>query len=234
MKIVNLFAYTTYLVEPWMKEGHTAILVDAQHEPGITISRDKPLITWGYTFEVEPYPVYEEAIEIFSEAFLDADLIVGFPPCTNLTVAGAARWKNKRAKDSLFQLKAYWTTQYVRRIGENVGCPWVLENPVGKLSTLWRKPDAYIQPYEYGGYLPEDDEHPEFPNIFPRRDAYTKKTGLWWGNGFTLPPKKPVAIELVNFVNKKVGGGNKKANYIRSLTPRGFSEALYQHYARKP
>ena len=44
-----------------------------------------------------------------------------------------------------------------------------MENPVGVLSSVWRAPDQYIQPYEFG--------HKE-----------SKKTGLWLQN---LPLLKP-------------------------------------------
>lgn len=58
------------------------------------------------------------------------------------------------------------------------------------MSTLWRKPDHYFDPYEYGGYLSqiEGSYHPKMPY----RNAYTKKTCLWTGNGFTMPDTKPV------------------------------------------
>ena len=44
-----------------------------------------------------------------------------------------------------------------------------IENPVGVLSSVWRKPDQYVQPWWFG--------HP-----------YTKKTGLWLKG---LPPLEP-------------------------------------------
>ena len=47
-----------------------------------------------------------------------------------------------------------------------------IENPVGIMSTKWRKPDQYIQPWQFG--------HGE-----------TKKTGLWLKN---LPPLEPTDI----------------------------------------
>jgi hypothetical protein len=56
----------------------------------------------------------------------------------------------------------------------------MLENPVGVLSSYWRKPDHTFDPCDYGGYLN------------PAGDAYTKKTCLWTGGGFIMPGKKPV------------------------------------------
>ena len=56
----------------------------------------------------------------------------------------------------------------------------MLENPVGVLSSYWRKPDHTFDPCDYGGYLN------------PAGDAYTKKTCLWTGGGFIMPKKKPV------------------------------------------
>jgi hypothetical protein len=43
----------------------------------------------------------------------------------------------------------------------NLDCKYVaIENPVGIMSTLWRKPDQIIQPYQFG-------------------DPYEKRTCLW-------------------------------------------------------
>jgi hypothetical protein len=117
-------------------------------------------------------------------------------------------------------------------IGEALGCPYFIENPVSVISTEWRKPDCKFSPYEYGGYLEAGDTHPEWPQYIPAQDAYHKKTCLWTGGGFVLPPKRPVEVP-VGYADtyKKLGGSSLRTKNIRSATPRGFAEAIAVAYS---
>jgi hypothetical protein len=114
-------------------------------------------------------------------------------------------------------------------IGFN-GAPYAIENPVSVLSTLWRKPNYTFNPCDYGGFIPEGQEvHPEFPDIIPARDAYKKKTCIWSGSGFIMPLRWPVPVESDNNPGwAKLGGKSGRTKYIRSLTPRGFAEAVFR------
>ena len=90
------------------------------------------------------------------------DMIIAFPPCTYLTTTGN-RWFNidrygdkaiQRHKDREEAIKFFM-------LFANADCDKiVIENPVGIMSTEWRKSDQIIQPYEFG-------------------DPYEKKTCLW-------------------------------------------------------
>lgn len=72
------------------------------------------------------------------------DMIIAFPPCTHLCVSGARWWKTKpkeelRAAEDFFMLFA------------NHPCPRIaIENPIGRMSSLYRKPDQIIQPWQFG------------------------------------------------------------------------------------
>lgn len=155
-------------------------------------------------------------------------IIFAFPPCTDMAVSGAAHFARKAAKDPLFQIKAVNTAKVAARLADEYGCPYMVENPVSVLSSLWRKPDYSFHPYEYGGYLPENDVHPFFPEYIKPRDAYPKKTCLWTGNGFKMPEKLPVPV-LSGYSEQhlKLGGKSRKTKVIRSLTPRGFAKAVF-------
>lgn len=88
-----------------------------------------------------PGPHYQgDVFDIINDGW---DLLCGFPPCTHLCSSGARWWKDKQQeqKDAIkFVLDLY-----------NCNIPKVsIENPVGILSTVWRKPDCIIQPYEHG------------------------------------------------------------------------------------
>jgi len=83
------------------------------------------------------------------------DMIIAFPPCTHLAVSGAA-WFAEKRRDGRQQQGVDFFMLFA-----NCECEMVaIENPVGIMSTQWRKPDQYIHPYEFG--------HTE-----------QKKTGLW-------------------------------------------------------
>ena len=150
------------------------------------------------------------------------EFAMSFAPCTDLAGSGARWWKRKAKKDPDFQIKAMRRAQLV----SHLGCRWMLENPVGALSRLWRKPDLIINPCDFGGYLPEEDEG---MGIFPARDAYNKKTCLWTGNGAQLPQTDPVPpLGHRSPVMRLGGGGGQATRIARSVTPRGMAAAIAQ------
>ena len=159
----------------------------------------------------------------------EPDIIYAFPPCTDIAVSGAAHFARKKISDPHFQERAIETARIAEFLGDKYGVTYMVENPVSVLATKWRKPDYTFHPYEFGGYLPEDDKHPAFPQYIKPRDAYPKKTCLWVGNGFVFPKKKPVDVNSgYSDQHKKLGGKSQKTKVIRSLTPRGMALAIHE------
>lgn len=73
------------------------------------------------------------------------DLIIAHPPCTDLAVSGA-RWFAEKKRDGRQQRSIEFFMQFV-----NADCDRIaIENPVGIMSTLYRKPDQIIQPWMFG------------------------------------------------------------------------------------
>ena len=73
------------------------------------------------------------------------DLIVAFPPCTDLAASGARHWPAKRADG-----RQAAAVEFVQRIWA-ARCPRVaVENPIGYLSTAFRKPSQIVQPWMFG------------------------------------------------------------------------------------
>lgn len=73
------------------------------------------------------------------------DMMIGFPPCTHLAVSGAKHFAAKRADGRQQEGVDFFLAL------ANAPIPRVaIENPVGIMSTLYRKPDQIIQPYEHG------------------------------------------------------------------------------------
>lgn len=112
-----------------------------------------------------PGPHYQGNIyNIFHDGW---ELMVAFPPCTHLSSSGAVYWKDKQQDGR--QQKAIDFVFRLCLCGIN---KIVIENPVGILSTRWRKPEQIIEPFMFG-------------------DPYRKRTCLWLRN---LPKLEPTNI----------------------------------------
>ena len=73
------------------------------------------------------------------------DMVLAFPPCTHLASSGA-RWFKEKQKDGRQQQGIDFFNLFT-----NLDCPKVMiENPVGIMSTHYRKPDQIIQPWQFG------------------------------------------------------------------------------------
>lgn len=75
------------------------------------------------------------------------DLLIAHPPCTDLAVSGARHFDAKRMTGRQ-QASAAFFMRIVRR-SEHIPCV-AIENPVCIMSSLWRKPDQVIQPWQFG------------------------------------------------------------------------------------
>ena len=73
------------------------------------------------------------------------DMMIAFPPCTHLAVSGARWFAAKRADGRQQQGIDFFMAL------ANANIPKIaIENPVGIMSTEWRKPDQIVQPWQYG------------------------------------------------------------------------------------
>jgi hypothetical protein len=73
----------------------------------------------------------------------DWDLMIAHPPCTYLASSGARWWKGKRQEqESAAKFFLYLASQRIPKIA--------IENPIGVMSTRYRKPDQIIQPWQFG------------------------------------------------------------------------------------
>lgn len=190
------------------------ILVACEESQAVTIELRK-LGHEAYSCDIEPcsggHPEWHLQQDVVPLLYKDWDMIIAFPPCTYLTVAGNRwfdvekygekaknRWENRKKAMDFFMLFA------------NSDCPKVaIENPVGIMSTHWRKPDQIIQPWQYG--------HGE-----------TKATCLWLKG---LPKLKPTNI--VNGREQriwKMPPGKDRAK-MRSKTFPGIAKAMASQWS---
>lgn len=142
------------------------------------------------------------------------DMIIAFPPCTHLAVSGAA-WFAEKIKDGRQQEGVDFFMLFADSTCDKV----CIENPVGIMSSKWRKPDQIVQPYQFG--------HP-----------YTKKTCLWLKGLDALVPtdilKKPEkGWENQSFTpDGRYGGFNSKfsTSLMRSKTFQGIANAMAKQW----
>ena len=112
------------------------------------------------------------------------DMMIAFPPCTDLAVSGARHFERKIA-DGSQQRSIDFFMKLVNAPIEKIA----IENPIGIMSRIYRKPDQIIQPWHYG-------------------DKAQKSTCIWLKN---LPELLPTDVvdkgEFFEFTSKK---GEKK------------------------
>lgn len=138
------------------------------------------------------------------------DMMLSFPPCTHLAVSGAKHFAQKR-KDGRQQegidfFMAFTKTNITK---------WCIENPIGIMSTIYRKPDCIIQPWQFG--------HP------------SRKSTCLWLHG--LPPLLPTQIVQPDIYTCKNGktfsrdymvalaAGNSRG-HLRSKTYSGIATQM--------
>lgn len=213
---VFLYDKTGIMAMPWVKAGYNCLIVDNQHKEGIEIDEKYPNLSrlgtdlrFGLNHHVPDNIVF----------------IAGFPPCTHTAVSGAKHFKSKGVRALALSLDLFATT---KELAEKTGAPYMIEHPVSTIKSYAGDYQHIFHPFEYGGYLPENDIHPLYPEYIKPRDSYPKKTCIWSGNGFVMPKKKPVDVESGwSTQQKKLGGKSLKTKNIRSATPRGFAEAVF-------
>tara|TARA_R110000824_G_C15012090_1_gene657450 strand:+ start:108 stop:824 length:717 start_codon:yes stop_codon:yes gene_type:complete len=231
-KAIFLFDYTGIMAKPWADAGYLCYCFDGQHSLGVSKSNHENILNVGAWFSKNCTGdlLREDIDKIISVTGKDIDFLFGFPECTDLAVSGAAHFAKKRDANPYFQDEAMMLFYLIEALGAELDCPWGLENPISVASTLWRKPDFKFHPFEYGGYLPKDDIHPTYPKYIRARDAYPKKTCIWSNDKFVMPGKKQVHCdEGYSDQHHKLGGRSLKTKNIRSATPRGFAQAVFEY-----
>ncbi len=165
MKVLIACEYSGIVRDAFAKKGHDAISCDL-------LPTDKP----GKHYQGDVFDIIDDGF----------DLMIAHPPCTFLTCSAEWAYKDvqkkniktgtligaerKQAREEAIEFFMKLANADIEKIA--------IENPVGVMSSRWRKPDQFIQPYEYG------------------HDA-SKKTGLWLKDLSLLEPTKFIEPRLV-------------------------------------
>ena len=150
------------------------------------------------------------------------DLAIFHPECTYLTVTGN-KWFKPEFKDRFpdRQKQRVDAIEFFLKLATSNIPRICIENPVGIMSTTWRKPDQIIQPYEFG--------HIE-----------AKKTCLWLKNLPKLKPTKIVEPEYVTFKSGKrmakwycdaVKLPKEERTLLRATTFQGIADAMAEQWS---
>lgn len=237
--VISLFDYSGNAVRDWARAGYDCYCFDIVHGRLPRIERvGSGRINYFYADLNHDGSGWSVVATIAARA-VGQKILFAWPPCEDMTVSGNRHKADKRAKDPKFQWKAMRRATRSAALARKFEFAWMIENPIGALSTLWRKPDHIWHPFHFGGYLPPETEHPIWPKYIAPRDAYTKQTGAWIGGGFIMPERKDVVPEIIRRKTKGgrmitgsrqffyLGGKSQKTKTIRNLGPRGACRAFF-------
>jgi len=191
MKILVACEESQEITKRLREKGHEAYSCDIQETSG-------------------PMPEYHLQCDVKQLLKLKWDCIIAFPPCTDLASSGA-RWFKEKQKDG----RQAASIEFFKLFTE-LDCPMIMiENPVGIMSSHYRKPDQIIQPYMFG--------HTE-----------TKATCLWLKGLPLLQETNNVKQEMDKLPNKvkhriHYASGKNRAK-IRSKTFSGVAQAIVEQW----
>lgn len=208
MKILVACEYSGVVRDAFIKRGHTAISCDL-------LPTDAP------------GPHYQGSVLdlIDSNNSNNWDMMIAHPPCTYLTVTGN-KWmkpefahrfpdRHKQRQEALDFFKMLFEAN-IHKI--------CIENPVGVVSTMYKKPTQYVHPYQFG-------------------EPHSKKTGLWLKN---LPPLVPTKLVEPQFHIYKDGRKDPvwhmdsmklpplERMKFRSKTFQGVADAMADQWSNLP
>ena len=191
------------------------ILVACEESQAVTIEMRR-LGHEAFSCDIEPcsgghpeWHLQEDVTPLLKQRW---NMIIAFPPCTHLAVSGAA-WFEQKRKDGRQQAAIDFFMMFANADCERIA----IENPVGIMSTVYKKPSQIVQPYEYG--------HPE-----------QKKTCLWLKGLPLLQPTNNVYDQMMELPKNK----RERLHYLppsperaklRSKTFPGIAKAMAEQWA---
>jgi hypothetical protein len=182
--------------EAFRKRGHDAWSLD------LLDSEDRSKFHF-YDYDLSIGPLYDDMLQT-GRYGATWDLVVAFPPCTHLASSGARWFKDKRGEQEQ-------AIRFVLSLAAARAERIAIENPMGVLSTRWRKPDQIIQPWMFG--------HGE-----------TKATCLWLKNLPKLTPTKIVEGRTPRVHYASPGPDRWKE---RSRTLHGIADAMAEQWGQR-
>jgi hypothetical protein len=195
--------------EAFRKLGHNAWSCDL-----LPSDDNSPYHTVGDARYVIANMIANDGRDMIPISQAEWDLVIAHPPCTHLASSGARHFAAKQADGR--QREGIDLFLAIRECCKKNAKKWAIENPIGIMSCLWRKPNQIIHPWQFG------------------HDA-SKATCLWT---YCLPPLMHTRVVEGRVVNGRVRYGNqcdsgqnklppsKDRWKIRSKTYQGIADAM--------
>lgn len=155
-----------------------------------------------------------DVVELIKQTESLWDLIIAFPPCNDLCRSGARYFPEKIADGRQQRSIEFFMFLAKCKIPRKA-----IENPIGIMSTKWRKPNQIIQPHQFG--------HPE-----------SKATCLWLENLPLLKPTNVLKFPSCGYWDNQTPSGQNKLGpsperaKLRAKTYMGISKAMAKQWGK--
>ena len=161
------------------------------------------------------------------------DMMIAFPPCTHLAVSGAA-WFEQKRKDGRQKQGIDFFMKIINAPINKIA----VENPIGIMSSYYRKPDQVIQPYYFGDKAQKTTclwlktlpplYHNDKPNLFDNNVTHVDKGDFFeWTDKKTGKIKKQPQWYADAFLNAK---SKEEIGHLRSKTFPGIAKAMAEQW----
>lgn len=199
MKILVACEESQRVCIAFREAGHEAYSCDIQDESG-------------------GYPQWHIKGDALKEAYSGKyDMMIAFPPCCHLAVSGAAHFAQKR-KDGRQQKGIDFFLKIANAPIKHIA----IENPIGIMSSLYRKPDQIIQPYQFG------HEAQKSTCLWLKRLPLLKPTNIVGKGEFYVDISGRKRAVWIDFPSKGSGEPRKKH---RSKTFEGIAKAMADQWS---
>lgn len=159
----------------------------------------------AYSCDILPcsgrHPEWHIQDDVLKHLYENWDLIIAHPPCTYLTVAANRYYNVDKYGDKAIQrlINREEAINFFMKFTD-LECPRVaIENPIGVMSSVYKRPTQIIQPYQFG--------HTE-----------RKATCLWLKG---LPELKPTKIVEPDIIKHKSGKTDSRMHFETLKLPKG-------------
>lgn len=162
------------------------------------------------------------------------DMMIAFPPCTHLAVSGARHFEEKR-KDGRQQEGIDFFMKLVNAPIHKIA----IENPIGIMSKIFKKPDQIIQPYFFGDEAQKTTclwlknlpklYHNDKPNLF---DDVVTHSGKGEFFEFTSKKGKKKRFSKWYYDALLIAKTNEERSKFRSKTFPGIAKAMAEQWTQ--
>jgi len=173
-----------------------------------------------------------DVFDIINEGW---NAMIAFPPCTHLACSGAA-WFEQKRKDGRQQEAINFFLKIVNAPIKHI----CVENPIGVMSKIYKKPTQKIQPYYFGDSVQKTTclwlknlpplYHNKTPNLFDQNITHVDKGDFFeWIDSKTQNKKKQ---SLWCYNSASTNHKNGERSKIRSKTFPGIADAMANQWSK--